>query len=197
MLKISDSKTKIIATLGPASSNKVILEKMIEAGLDVFRLNFSHGNYKEKSEIISLIRTLEAEHKVNIAILADLQGPKIRLGDIDPNGVLMEEGKTILFTTNSNSKQNALFINYEDFAINTLPGHQILIDDGKIKLEVTKTNGKDLVTAKVLCGGVAHQRKGVNLPDTNISLPNHLPCNQLQCILHNNIYMVFFNIVVS
>jgi pyruvate kinase len=198
MADIINAKTKIIATLGPATSNKETLRKMIIAGLDVFRLNFSHGDYDEKARIISLIRSIEEELNVNIAILADLQGPKIRLGILPPEGVKLETGSEILFSTIENTP-NSFYINYNQFAKNTKPDHLILIDDGKIKLRVAETNQKDTVKAKVIVGGVAHSRKGVNLPDTLIELPSltDKDLKDMEFIVHNDIDWVALSFVRS
>ncbi|HXK80789.1 MAG TPA: pyruvate kinase [Bacteroidales bacterium] len=198
MIEIFNSKTKIIATLGPATSNREILRKMIIAGLDVFRLNFSHGDYEEKVRIISLIRSIEEELNVCVAILADLQGPKIRLGMLPANGIKLETGSEVVFSTSQDSS-DSFFINYDKFAVNTKLGDLILIDDGKIKLKVTETNKKDIVKAKVIVGGVAHSRKGVNLPDTIIELPSltDKDLNDMQFIVNNDIDWVALSFVRS
>jgi pyruvate kinase len=167
------SKTKIIATLGPASETKEVLRKMILAGLDVFRLNFSHGTHEDKAQIIKTIRELETEMGVNLAILADLQGPKLRVGLVENEPFMLNDGDTIGFHTDESLKiENSFFMTYSDFAKDVKNDDVILIDDGKIKLSVTKSDGISQVQAKVLHGGPLFSRKGVNLPNTKTSLPS-------------------------
>jgi len=173
MFGITDSKTKIIATLGPASQDRESLKKMINEGLDVFRLNFSHGKHDDKKVVIKTIRALEEEMGVNIAILADLQGPKIRIGDVENNGVLVENGAPVEITTlPCIGTAEKLFINYEFFARDVEPGSMVLIDDGKIRLEVMETDRNTSVKTRVVNGGIVSSKKGVNLPNTGIALPS-------------------------
>jgi pyruvate kinase len=169
----SHSQTKIIATIGPACSSKEILKEMFKAGINVCRLNFSHGTHEEHAQVIKTINELNLELESNVAILADLQGPKLRIGEVENNKVLLTNGETIEFTNKEcpGTKQ-MVYLDYADFAKDVNIGDVILIDDGKIKLEVEKTNKKDLVTAKIIYGGILSSRKGVNLPDTKISLPS-------------------------
>ncbi len=166
------SRTKIIATLGPASRNEEILEKMLEAGVDSIRLNFSHTSHEDFIKEINLIRKVSRKTGKEIAIIADLQGPKIRIGNI-PNGKLeIKKGDIITFTTEENNNPEKIFIDYSDFAIDVETGEDLLIDDGKLKLEVTNTDKINTVKAKVIYGGTLYPRKGVNLPQTNLSLPS-------------------------
>lgn len=164
------SKTKIIATLGPASRDKATLRKMFEAGVDVCRINFSHENHKAHEATIKTIRELNKEMGLDIAILVDLQGPKIRLGELPDEGIEIKKDQIVTFSTKQ--KKGMLFIDYEDLAVDIEEGDEILIDDGKIKLICTGTNKKDEFKAKVIYGGILHSRKGVNLPQTNLSLPS-------------------------
>jgi pyruvate kinase len=167
------SKTKIIATLGPASNDKEVLRKMIMAGLDVFRLNFSHGTHEDKIPIINTIRELEAELNVNVAILVDLQGPKLRIGVVENEPVMLKDGDKIHFCTDKEHKaKDTYYMSYADFPKDVKPGDVILIDDGKLKLEAIKSDGEKIVSAKVIHGGPLNSRKGVNLPDTKTSLPS-------------------------
>lgn len=167
------SKTKIIATLGPATRNKEILREMINAGLDVFRLNFSHGTHDDKLEIIKLIRELEVEMNVNVAILGDLQGPKLRIGVVFNEPLHLNDNDEVIFTTDPNNcSNNQLYISYSDFAKDVNVGNIVLIDDGKIKLQVIETDKISKVKAKVVYGGELYSRKGVNLPDTKVSMPS-------------------------
>ncbi len=172
MLRNERSHTKVIATLGPASSDRATLEKMFLEGIDVCRLNFSHGSHDDHLRNIGLIRDLNREMGANVAILADLQGPKLRIGEIENNEAFLEDGSEFRLITvkcTGNSKQ--AFMNYELLPHEVHSGEFILIDDGKIKLEVTGTNNKDTVITRVIHGGPLSSRKGVNFPHTKISLP--------------------------
>jgi pyruvate kinase len=162
-------KTKIIATIGPATSERSVLKRIIEKGVNVCRLNFSHINHKEAKEIISTIKSINQELNVHTAILADLQGPKIRIGKLE-RPLKIKPGQEIVFTTKT-PKKNQIFIGYKSFAKDISAGENILIDDGKIKLKVKESNNKDQITAKVVVSGVLSSFKGINLPNTKISLP--------------------------
>ena len=166
------NKTKIVATLGPASSERPMLKKLMNAGVDVFRVNFSHASYTETIETIKNIRELSVELNIHASVLGDLQGPKIRLGTVKEN-VFIKKGDVIEITTKSVSEGDAkcVSINYLDFPKDVNVNEKILVDDGKLIFKVLKTNKKDVVQAKVLQGGALESRKGVNLPNTNISLP--------------------------
>ncbi len=166
-------KTKIVATIGPASSDKEVLRKMILAGMNVARLNFSHGSYEDHKKVIKNIGELNQETGLNVAILADLQGPKIRVRSMKDNGVLLEEGKeaTVVIDKKLEGTADRFAINYQDLPRDVMPGEMILLDDGKIHLKVLSTNGKDEIKVKVVHGGVLSSNKGVNLPNTQISLP--------------------------
>jgi pyruvate kinase len=162
-------KTKIIATIGPATSERSVLKRIIEKGVNVCRLNFSHINHKEAKEIISTIKSINQELNVNTAILADLQGPKIRIGKLE-RPLKIKPGQELVFTTKT-PKKNQIFIGYKSFAKDVSTGENILIDDGKIKLNVVGSNNKDQIITKVVVPGVLSSFKGVNLPNTKISLP--------------------------
>jgi pyruvate kinase len=167
------SQTKIIATLGPASSTKEIIHNMMTEGVDVFRLNFSHSTQAEHLKLIHIIQDLNLEFETNVSILADLQGPKLRIGEIENNLIQLEEGDSITFVTKKCvGTKNAIYMSYQEFPQDVEVGEAILIDDGKIKLEVTETNKKDVVRAKVIYGGPLSSNKGVNLPNTKVSLPS-------------------------
>ncbi len=162
-------KTKIIATIGPATSERSVLKRIIEKGVNVCRLNFSHINHEEAKEIISTIKSVNQELNVHTAILADLQGPKIRIGKLE-RPLKIKSGQELVFTTKT-PKKNQIFIGYKSFAKDVSSGEKILIDDGKIKLKVIESNNKDQIRTRVVVPGVLSSFKGVNLPNTKISLP--------------------------
>jgi pyruvate kinase len=167
------SKTKIIATIGPGSSSKTILRKLFIEGIDACRLNFSHGTHDEHLKVINTILELNSEFNSSVAVLADLQGPKIRIGEIKGGSAELQENNFVtLIPGNAEGDNNKLYISYKGFARDVKNGETILIDDGKIKIEVIETNKKDKVRARIIHGGVLLSKKGVNLPDTKISLPS-------------------------
>ena len=168
----NQKKTKIVATLGPATSKKETLQQMMEAGVDVFRINFSHADYDDVRARVKMIRELSEEIGVYTAILADLQGPKLRVG-VMSGEVIVAPGDEISFKTGEpfEGTAEAVFMNYKEFPRDVNPGERILLDDGKLIFEVIETNRTDTVRAKVIQGGPLKSKKGVNLPNTNISLP--------------------------
>lgn len=167
------SRTKIIATLGPASSNKETLREMYKEGLDVCRINFSHSSHKDAAELIKIIRELNEELSSDVAILADLQGPKLRIGAIEGGKIVIEKDQIIEFvSTECKGNTEKIYMSYQEFPSDVNRGDAILIDDGKLKLEVLESNGIDSVKAKVIYGGDLSSYKGVNLPNTEISLPS-------------------------
>jgi len=165
-------RTKIVATLGPASSNREVLKNMILEGVDVFRINFSHADYKDVKRKITIIRELCEELNTHTAILADLQGPKLRVGIME-EGVELVAGDILDFCTGEEFEgtRERVYMNYDDFPKDVKPKEQILVDDGKLIFEVIESNGDCVVKVKVIQGGELHSRKGVNLPNTKISLP--------------------------
>jgi len=165
-------KTKIVATLGPASSDRETIHQMIKAGVNVFRINFSHADYDNVKERIEIIRDLSEKYKYNTAILGDLQGPKLRVG-VMKKDVVVNDGDVIKFCTGEpfNGDGNRVFMNYEKFPRDVKAGERILLDDGKLIFEVKSSNGNDEVEAVVIQGGPLKSKKGVNLPNTAISLP--------------------------
>lgn len=170
--RISYNRTKIVATLGPASSTPEILEEMIKAGADVFRVNFSHGDYNAVEDVVKHIRDLNRKLGTHVSILGDLQGPKLRIGEVENNGVELKEGAKLTFTSEKvMGNADRVFMTYQQFPRDVKPGENVLIDDGKLVLRVDSTNGKDEVVATVLHGGILSSKKGVNLPNTKISLP--------------------------
>ena len=169
---LRQKRTKIVATMGPATKSKKVLKNMILEGVNVFRINFSHADYNVVKENISLVRELSEELQTNIAILADLQGPKLRVGLMEDN-VKINPGDTISFFTGEEFTGNnsKVYMNYTDFPNDVKKGERILVDDGKLLFEILNTNGVDEVKAKVIQGGILSSKKGVNLPNTKLSLP--------------------------
>ena len=165
-------KTKIVATLGPASSSKETIKDLMVNGVNVFRINFSHADHEDVLERIQTIRELNIELGFHVGILADLQGPKLRVGKMAPNTVV-EAGQEVRFTTEkvNEGTVDAIYMNYRQFPKDVSPGERILLDDGKLIFEILDTDKKSSVTARVVQGGVLKSKKGVNLPNTNISLP--------------------------
>ena len=197
---MKSTKTKIIATIGPASSPEKILEKMIKGGVDIFRINFSHGSYEDVEKVITSIRFLNTKLNTNIGILADLQGPKIRIGKVENNSIFLKTGAKILLTSKECMGSNEkLYINYKHFAADVSAGDKVLINDGKFLLKVISTNKKDLVTAKIIQGGELSSNKGVNLPNTKISLPclTNKDLKDLDFALENNVEWIGLSFVRS
>ncbi|MFZ4670818.1 MAG: pyruvate kinase [Flavobacterium sp.] len=165
-------KTKIVATLGPACSSREVIKKMIDAGVNVFRINFSHADYEDVKERIDIIRSLNDEFGYNTAILADLQGPKLRVG-VMKEDVVVSPGDIITFQTAEDvpGTKERVYMNYKEFPRDVKPGEFILLDDGKLMFEALETNGTTEVVCKVIQGGPLKSKKGVNLPNTKVSLP--------------------------
>jgi len=162
-------RTKIVATLGPASSKMEVLEKMVISGLDVVRLNMSHGTQEEHSERIKLVREVEKRLNLPIPILVDLCGPKIRLGKLPKEPLFLHRGDRVVLTT-SGSAQGKIPVNYPNLHREVKKGEAILLADGAFRLKVKEVRGKDIV-CEVLVGGPLTSHKGVNLPHTKLSVP--------------------------
>ena len=171
LIKVVDlQKTKIIATIGPASSSREKLLELVKAGVDVFRLNFSHGKHKD---VIDRILDINKTYHQHIGILADLQGPKLRVGEIKNNKLEIKPGDILTFTSSKCiGTMKKIYMSYERFSKDVTAGEKVLIDDGKLVLEVVSTDSKSMVKLKVLYGGILSSNKGVNLPDTKISQPS-------------------------
>jgi len=166
-------KTKIIATVGPASNSYEKLLELVNTGVNVFRLNFSHGTHQEHAIVIERIKNINDQFPLNIAILADLQGPKLRVGEIENNSLDLTAGDIITFcNTPVIGTKDALYISYPDFHNDVKVGEKILLDDGKIETEVREITPDGMVRAKVINSGILLPKKGVNLPNTKISLPS-------------------------
>ena len=164
-------KTKIIATLGPSTSDRETIYRMMKNGVNVFRINFSHAQYDMVKERVKIIRQINKEEGWNVAILADLQGPKLRIGEVR-EGKKIHKGDHIKFSNRKDvNGDDKVYMSYPNFPNDVSVGELIMIDDGKLLLKVKDTNRKDIVTAEVVQGGDLKSRKGVNLPNTKISLP--------------------------
>ncbi len=168
----TNKKTKIVATLGPACSQRDVLKAMIDAGVNVFRVNFSHADYEDVKSKIDAIRSLNDEFGYTTAILADLQGPKLRVG-VMKEDVVVHDGDLITFQTAEDVPGTAqrVYMNYKEFPKDVNPGERILLDDGKLIFEAIETNKKTEVVCRVIQGGPLKSKKGVNLPNTKVSLP--------------------------
>jgi pyruvate kinase len=169
---LKSKKTKIVATLGPATSEKNVLKAMCDEGVNVFRINFSHADYKDVKERVKMIRELNDEFGYNVSILGDLQGPKLRVG-VMKNEVIVNEGDEIIFATGKRFEgtKERVYMTYDKFPQDAKKGEKILLDDGKLHFEVVSSNKKNEVVARVIQGGPLKSKKGVNLPNTNISQP--------------------------
>ena len=194
------NKTKIVATLGPATASKDVLEQLIKAGVDICRINFSHGDYEKVKSSIDLIRQLNKELNLHIGILADLQGPKLRIGEVENNGVELIPGKELIFTTTKCiGNAEKVYITYPQFPKDVAVGEHVLVDDGKLMLKVVSTNKKDEVVTRVIYGGTLSSKKGVNLPNTKISLPclTKKDMQDLQFALDNDVEWIGLSFVRS
>ncbi len=166
-------KTKIIATVGPACNTYEKLLELVEAGVNVFRLNFSHGTHEQHQSVIEHINRINADFPFNIAILADLQGPKLRVGDLKGGAMELVKGDKFLFTNEAcEGTPQGVYISYPNFYKDVRIGEKILLDDGKIEVLVTEITKDNNVRVEVLTAGTLLPKKGVNLPDTKISLPS-------------------------
>jgi pyruvate kinase len=166
-------KTKIVATVGPACDTYDKLLELVKAGVNVFRLNFSHGDHEGKAKIIEHIRNINVTEPYNISILADLQGPKLRVGDIKDGGLPIAPGDILTFTSKEKvvGTKDKIYVSYPNLHHDVAVGNKILIDDGKLEVVVVNVSPDGDVKVAVTYGGVLLPKKGVNLPDTKISLP--------------------------
>jgi pyruvate kinase len=167
-------RTKIVATVGPACDTYEKLLELVKAGVNIFRLNFSHGSHEDKAKIIDYIRVINKNEPYNISILGDLQGPKLRVGEIGNDALLIEPGDILTFTSKEKvvGTKEKIYVSYPNLHSDVEIGNKILIDDGKIEVVVVDITPADEVKVKVTHGGLLLPKKGVNLPDTKISLPS-------------------------
>ena len=168
----SIKRTKIVATIGPACDNMDSMIALVKAGVNVFRLNFSHGTQEDKARIIQIIKDINHKLPFNIAILADLQGPKLRVGEIENNALQINAGDKLTFTnTKCIGTKEEIYVSYPNLHNDVVAGNTIMIDDGKLEVRVTKILPNNNVEVEVIMGGILSSKKGLNLPDTKISLP--------------------------
>ncbi|MFD2583143.1 pyruvate kinase [Pedobacter vanadiisoli] len=197
-MKPFHSRTKIVATLGPASAKPDVLYSMFNAGLDVCRLNFSHGSQADHQAVLDTIRDLNQKYEYNVGILADLQGPKIRIGLVKEGGInLINGNKTIITTNECIGNEERIYITYQNFPQDVQAGEIILLDDGKLQMKVLSTNLKDEVVCEVVHGGILTSRKGVNLPNTKVSIPSLTPEDRenLDFVLDNDVEWIGLSFV--
>jgi len=169
---MNEPKTKIVATIGPASSSREVLRDLMLSGMDVCRLNFSHGTYGFYAELIRTIRSLNEELGATTAILADLQGPKLRVGAMADGPIDLIDGSELVITTEKvEGKPGLVSTSYLQFPQDVKKGELVLLDDGKLKLEVMSSDGRTRVTTRLIHGGPLSANKGINLPNTRVSLP--------------------------
>ncbi|MBE5320203.1 pyruvate kinase [Pedobacter sp. MR2016-19] len=197
-MKPFHSRTKIVATLGPASAKPDVLYSMFNAGLDVCRLNFSHGSQADHQAVLDTIRDLNKKYEYNVGILADLQGPKIRIGLVKEGGINLINGKTtVITTTECIGNEERIYITYQSFPQDVQAGEIILLDDGKLQMKVISTNLKDEVVCEIVHGGILTSRKGVNLPNTKVSIPSLTPEDRenLEFVLENDVEWIGLSFV--
>ncbi len=170
---VDHQSTKIVATVGPASSSYENLLELVKAGVDVFRLNFSHGSHEDHLQVINRVTYINEKYNLHIGVLADLQGPKLRVGIIKDNKLEIKPGDVLTFVNEEcEGTMERIYMSYQQFPKDVKAGEKVLVDDGKVVLEVVSTNEIDEVKLKVLHGSELSSRKGVNLPQTKISLPS-------------------------
>ena len=191
-------RTKIVATLGPATNTRETLTQMILEGVNVCRINFSHANHEDLVKTIATVREIDHELGTHTGFLGDLQGPKIRIGNLYSEPIMLEKGNQMTFTSKPYlGDEKKVHINYESFAKDVSVGEKILVDDGKLVFEVKETNKEDEVVLEVMYGGPLNSRKGVNLPDTKISMPclTEKDLKDLDFALSQNIHWIGLSFV--
>jgi len=171
-LEHSHHRTKIVATVGPACDTYEKLLELVRAGVNVFRLNFSHGSHEDKAKIIEHIRQINKAEPFNLAIIGDLQGPKLRVGEIENGSIMVVEGDELTFTNEKLvGTKEKIYVSYPNLHNDVKIGNIIMIDDGKLEVKVTGIEKNNDVKVTVVLGGVLSSKKGINLPDTKITLP--------------------------
>lgn len=193
-------KTKIIATIGPATASKEVLKEIILKGVNICRINCSHGSYDDHQLVIENIRSLNDELGMSVGILVDLQGPKIRIHEVENNAIDLENDQTIKVSVNKVlGTKEKISINYKDLPKDVKAGERILLDDGKLVLEVISTNSIDEVLCRIIHGGILSSKKGVNLPNSKLSLPSltDKDLEDLQFALRNDVEWIGLSFVRS
>ena len=169
----SQKRTKIVATVGPASDSYESLLALVKAGVNVFRLNFSHGSHEDKKVVIEKIRKIIKNEPYNIAILGDLAGPKLRVGELEDGKVELEEGDSFIFTTKKMvGTKGKVYVSYPMLTNDVKPGDRIFLDDGKMEVVAEEIISKEELRVTVILGGILLPKKGVNLPDSELSMPS-------------------------
>jgi pyruvate kinase len=194
--KVSFNKTKIVATVGPASNSKEMLRSLITEGVDVFRLNFSHGSHEDHLKVIKFVRELNKELGTQVSLLQDLQGPKIRVQEMQPD-IVIERGQELTITTKQLlGNEKIVSTSYQSLPTDVKAGDMILIDDGKIELKVKSTTATEVVS-EVVYGGPLKSRKGINLPFTKVSAPSltEKDLKDLEFGLQNNVDWIALSFV--
>jgi len=197
-LEHSQKRTKIVATVGPACSTYDKLLELVKAGVNVFRLNFSHGAYDSKKEIIGFIREINKKEPYNIAILGDLQGPKLRVGELEGGSIELKEGDEIILTTEKVvGTKEKIYVSYQNLATDVKPGERIFFDDGKMEVQLVKVLNEKEVLIRVSLGGTLLPKKGVNLPDSELTMPSLTPkdIEDLEFIIDNDLDWVALSFV--
>jgi pyruvate kinase len=194
----SQKRTKIVATVGPACDTYDKLLELVRAGVNVFRLNFSHGAYESKKQIIEYIREINKKEPYNIAILGDLQGPKLRVGELEGGSLELKEGDEIILTTEKIiGTKEKIYVSYQNLATDVKPGERIFFDDGKMEVELKKVLNDKEVLIRVSLGGTLLPKKGVNLPDSELTMPSLTvkDIEDLEFIIDNNLDWVALSFV--
>ncbi len=194
-----EKKTKIVATIGPASANEKNLKAIISSGLNVARMNFSHGDFQEHQFKVNLVRKVAKKQKKHISILQDLGGPKIRTGELKTDFITLKSGKKIILTTKKVlGDENKISVNYKNLPMDVKKGDRILLNDGNQELIVEKITGAE-IHCKIKHGGKIKARRGVNLPDSKLSLSSFTPKDKrdLEFGIKNNIEFIALSFVQS
>lgn len=169
----SQKRTKIVATVGPSCDTYEKLLELVKAGVNVFRLNFSHGTHEDKKAVIENISKIIKSEPYNISILADLQGPKLRVGELEGGKIELVSGQEIIFTTEKMvGTAEKVYVSYPNLSTDVKPGERIFLDDGKMELKVEKILNAKEVLMSVTLGGILLPKKGVNLPDSDLTMPS-------------------------
>jgi pyruvate kinase len=194
----SQKKTKIVATVGPACESPEKLLELAKAGVNVFRLNFSHGSYENKKAIIEHVRAINKSQPINIALLGDLQGPKLRVGDITGGKIDLVEGEDIIFTTEKiTGTKEKVYVSYPNLTKDVKVNERIFLDDGKMEVRVKEILNDTEVRVNITIGGVLMPKKGVNLPDSDLTMPSMTEKDyaDLEFIMENNLDWVALSFV--